>query len=111
MDYRERRGHAFMLHDQEQTERVKQFKQPGACLHCHASIIPAYRSAGNGDVMKGFEKICGMPYAEAHDLKNAKGDKLIKHPVACIDCHDPKSMQLRVTRPGFLNGIPALVES
>jgi nitrite reductase (cytochrome c-552) len=111
VDYREKRGHAFMLHDQEQTERVKQFKQPGACLHCHASIVPAFRFAGSGDIMKGFEKVCAMPYAEAHDLVDAKGEKLVKHPVACIDCHDPKSMQLRVTRPGFLNGIQALVES
>jgi nitrite reductase (cytochrome c-552) len=31
--------------------------------------------------------------------------------VACIDCHDPATMQLRVTRPGFLNGIRALAES
>ena len=30
-----------------------------------------------------------------------------KHPVACIDCHDPQTMQLRVTRPGFLEGIRA----
>jgi nitrite reductase (cytochrome c-552) len=110
VDYREKRGHAFMLHDQEQTERVKQFKQPGACLHCHASVLPAFRFAGNGDIMRGFEKVCAMPYAEAHDLVDAKGERLVKHPVACIDCHDPKSMQLRVTRPGFLNGIQALVE-
>jgi nitrite reductase (cytochrome c-552) len=102
VDYRERRGHAFMLEDQDATERVKQFKQPGACLHCHASIIPAYRAAGDGDVMKGFEKVCAMPLAEARAL--------VSHPVACIDCHDPKSMQLRVTRPGFLRGIADLAE-
>ncbi len=46
VDYREERGHAYMLSDQDMTERVKQFKQPGACLHCHASILPAYREAG-----------------------------------------------------------------
>jgi nitrite reductase (cytochrome c-552) len=100
VDYRERRGHAYMLEDQDETERVKQFKQPGACLHCHASIIPAYRKAGGGDVMKGFELVCAMP------LKDAR--QLVSHPVACIDCHDPQSMQLRVTRPGFLNGIREL---
>src|SRR5262249_43291684 len=33
------------------------------------------------------------------------------HPVGCIDCHDPKSMHLRVTRPGFILGIRALAES
>lgn len=100
VDYRERRGHAFMLEDQDNTERVKQFQQPGACLHCHASIIPAYREAGDGDVMKGFEKVCAMPLKEARAL--------VDHPVACIDCHDPQTMQLRVTRPGFIRGIAEL---
>ena len=103
VDFRELRGHAYMLSDQDVTERTKKFKQPGACLHCHAAIIPAYRKEGDGDVMKGFEKVCPMPLAEARQL--------VSHPVACIDCHDPKSMQLRVTRPGFLNGIKALAKS
>jgi nitrite reductase (cytochrome c-552) len=102
VDYRERRGHAFMLEDQDNTERVRQFKQPGACLHCHASIIPAYRKAGDGDVMKGFEKVCAMPLSDAR--------KLVEHPVSCIDCHDPESMELRVTRPGFLRGISELAK-
>ncbi len=103
VDYRERRGHAFMLEDQDRTERVRQFKQPGACLHCHASIIPAYRRAGDGDVMRGFEAVCAMPLEQAR--------KLVEHPVACLDCHDPRTMQLRVTRPGFLNGIRQLARS
>jgi nitrite reductase (cytochrome c-552) len=111
VDYREKRGHAFMLIDQEQTERIKQFKQPGACLHCHASIIPAYRFAGDGDVQKGFEKVCAMPYWQAHDLANKDGTKLVSHPVSCIDCHDPKTVQLRVSRPAFLNAIRDLAES
>jgi nitrite reductase (cytochrome c-552) len=102
VDYRERRGHAFMLEDQDNTERVKQFKQPGACLHCHASIIPAYRKEGGGDVMKGFELVCAVPLKEAR--------KLVSHPVSCIDCHDSQTMQLRVTRPGFLNGIKELAK-
>jgi nitrite reductase (cytochrome c-552) len=100
VDYRERRGHAFMLEDQDNTERVKQFKQPGACLHCHASISQVYRKEGGGDVMKGFEVVCAMPLKEARQL--------VSHPVSCIDCHDPQTLQLRVTRPGFLNGIKAL---
>jgi nitrite reductase (cytochrome c-552) len=32
---------------------------------------------------------------------------LVKHPIACIDCHDPKTMQLRISRPAFLEGIKA----
>ncbi len=33
------------------------------------------------------------------------------HPVSCIDCHNPKTMDIRVTRPGFVLGIAALAES
>src|SRR5215472_12114792 len=40
IDYRDRRGHAYMLTDQEKTRRVTERPQPGNCLHCHASVIP-----------------------------------------------------------------------
>jgi nitrite reductase (cytochrome c-552) len=30
------------------------------------------------------------------------------HPVSCVDCHDPNTMAVRVTRPGFLLGIAEL---
>jgi len=36
---------------------------------------------------------------------------LSNDPTACINCHDPQTMRLRVTRPGFINGIRALAES
>ncbi|HSW51190.1 MAG TPA: ammonia-forming cytochrome c nitrite reductase subunit c552 [Bryobacteraceae bacterium] len=103
LDYREERGHAYSLKDQDETERVKQRPQPGSCLHCHASVIPAYRKAGGGDVMKGFEIVSSLPWVEAR--------KLVTHPVVCVDCHDPKTMQLRVSRPAFLIGIKAFKKS
>lgn len=102
-DFREERGHAFMLEDQTYTERQQVSKQPGTCIHCHASVYVPYKNAGDGDLIKGFEKFNQMPYADAR--------KLVTHPVACIDCHDPKTMQLRVTRPGFIEGMRALKES
>lgn len=113
VDYREERGHAYMLQDQDETLRVKDFKQPGACLHCHASVIKAYRDEGRAagipddrpeaQVMEGFSRVCAMPYAEAR--------KRVDHPISCVDCHDPRTMQIRVTRPGFLEGIARLAES
>jgi nitrite reductase (cytochrome c-552) len=108
LDYREARGHAYMLWDQDHTERVLQRPQPGACLHCHASILPAYRHVGNGDVMAGFRKVNAMTWNEARNLKDADGHALIQHPVSCVDCHDPQTMRLRVTRPGFIEGIRRL---
>lgn len=103
IDFREERGHAHMLKDQEETERVKQRKQPGACLHCHAAVMPAYRKLGEGDVHKGFELMCGMPWPEAR--------KQVHDAVTCLDCHDPKTVQLRVTRPAFLDAIRVLAAS
>jgi nitrite reductase (cytochrome c-552) len=102
-DFREERGHAYMLEDQTYTERQRVAKQPGTCMHCHASVYVPYRKLGDGDLFKGFERMNQMPYVEAR--------KLVDHPVTCIDCHDPSTMQLRVTRPGFIEGIRALKAS
>ena len=96
-DFREERGHAYMLDDQTFTERQSVVQQPGACMHCHGSVYVPYKKLGGGDLIKGFEAMNQMKYQEAR--------KLVTHPVACIDCHDPKTMQLRVTRPGFMEGI------
>jgi len=122
VDFRARRGHAYMLEDQRETKRVQPpFRQTGACLHCHSSNTVAYRKVGIAEgapgtlddpltspsgyeqLIKGFEKVGSLPYEEA--------TKLVDHPVACIDCHDPRTMQLRITRPAFLIGIRALAES
>lgn len=120
IDFRNRRGHAYMLDDQRTTKRTTDRPQPGSCLHCHASNTVAFRKAGiekgapgtleepftsaNGQaqLMKGFELVCKMPYNEATTK--------VEHPVACIDCHDPKTLQLRVTKPGFIRGIAELAQ-
>jgi nitrite reductase (cytochrome c-552) len=96
-DFREERGHAYMLTDQTFTERQAVVQQPGTCMHCHASVYVPYLTLGGGDLFKGFELMNQMTYQEARTK--------VEHPVACIDCHDPTTMQLRVTRPGFLEGI------
>jgi nitrite reductase (cytochrome c-552) len=99
-DFREERGHAYMLDDQTYTERQQAVKQPGTCMHCHASVYVPYKKLGGGDLSKGFELMNQTPYSEAR--------KLVTHPVACIDCHDSQTLQLRITRPGFIEGIRAL---
>ena len=106
-DYRDRRGHAYMLVDQETTKRQTK-PQSGSCLHCHASLMPLYRELGDGDAMKGFEKTFQFSYKELSAKLHETGHA---HPVSCVDCHDPRTMRLRVTRPGFINGIRALAES
>jgi len=145
VDYREARGHAYMLSDQEVTKRVTDFKQAGACLHCHASIIPTYRRIGMeamGEevtakslgasfhaeaVMTGFRKTSRMAYEDLHAQMRETPDTMPSgsrddgassdphlgnaHPVSCIDCHDPSTMAIRITRPGFMEGIAKLAKS
>jgi nitrite reductase (cytochrome c-552) len=162
IDYREARGHAYMLYDQGVTERVTKKPQAGACLHCHASTTVLYRKVGleamglpaddaalaadfdMKAVVRGFEELSTRPYSEVLGLLMAAPDgtpgenepvvpqpplggfsgeiagKPVAgetrppgeaHPVACIDCHDPKTMALRITRPGFVRGIAALAAS
>ncbi|MDA0990084.1 MAG: ammonia-forming cytochrome c nitrite reductase subunit c552 [Verrucomicrobia bacterium] len=107
IDYRDRRGHAYMLADQEATERLTK-PQSGSCMHCHASIMPVYRELGDGDAIAGFKKTHAMPYQELNKMVHEMGHA---HPVSCVDCHDPDTMRLRVTRPGFILGIQALAAS
>ncbi len=133
LDYREARGHAYMLSDQLRTRRVTERPQPGACLHCHSSVIATYRRVGLealgrpagpealatafdwAAVNKGFEVMSTLSYPDAFDLLQATPDgtpgEPEAHPVSCVDCHDPRSMKIRITRPGFMAGIAALAES
>lgn len=102
IDFREERGHAYMLEDQTFTGRHA-VPQPGTCLNCHASAYPAFRKLGEGDIELGFEKLNSLPYREA--------SQHVSRAVACIDCHDPKTLALRVTRPAFARAIRALKEA
>ena len=102
-DFREERGHAYMLDDQTFTGRQQAAKQPGTCMNCHGSVYVPFRKLGGGDLVKGFEAMNQMPYVEAR--------KQVTHPVTCIDCHAPDTMQLRITRPGFVEGMKVLKAS
>ena len=107
IDYRDRRGHAYMLSDQEATKRLTK-PQTGSCLHCHASVMPLYRELGKGDAAKGLAESYKYSYQDLHKKLSDSGHA---HPVTCADCHDSKTMQLRVTRPGFIEGIQMLAAS
>jgi nitrite reductase (cytochrome c-552) len=102
-DFREERGHAYMLDDQQFTRRQAVTQQPGTCLNCHASMYAAYRRMGDGDPVRGFELLNQMPYAQARQN--------VRHPISCVDCHNPETMELRVTRPAFMEGIRMLKAS
>jgi nitrite reductase (cytochrome c-552) len=70
--------------------------------------MPLYRELGGGDAMRGFEQTFQFTYQDLSAKLHAGGHA---HPVSCVDCHQPDTMALRVTRPGFIKGIQALAAS
>ena len=113
IDYREERGHAYMLSRSGGDGAGAAGEAAGGvpavpCVGVGRPIAQEGIKAGVPDdaahrqeaIMKGFEQVCAMPYAEARNL--------VTHPVTCIDCHDPETLALRVTRPGFSDGHCAL---
>ncbi len=93
IDYNEERGHAYALQDQKETLRTTERSQPGACANCHAGEAPALIEE------LGWERFNSMPYDSLRDMMHTGG--------TCNDCHDPRTMDLRITRPAFLNAMEA----
>ncbi|MCL2089960.1 MAG: ammonia-forming cytochrome c nitrite reductase subunit c552 [Micrococcales bacterium] len=116
-DYRHVRGHEWMLTDQQQTLRVLALAdgpspQPGSCANCHSSIVPIVDALGDGADKgtglnaAGWAAMNQTPYTE---LQIEHGDAMT--PIACIDCHDPETRALRITRPALVEGMRVLKAS
>lgn len=92
-DHNEERGHYYAQIDQGNTQRVKLVEQPGACINCHAAEAPQIIAS------IGWETFNSTPY---NDLKDQ-----LHFGTSCADCHDPETMDLRITRPALLNALEA----
>lgn len=88
VEYNEERGHMHSLSDMLSTQRLGD-KKPAACLHCHA-----------GGVFQIIDSFGPQEYYNRL-AKDVVTTNRLSHPVVCIDCHNPQTMDLRVTRPGF----------
>jgi len=91
IDHNEERGHYYALIDQLNTQRTKVVDQPGACANCHAAEAPALIEE------MGWAEFNSTPYNELRPR--------LMTGTSCADCHDPDSMDLRITRPAFVNAM------
>ena len=85
------RGHQYALQDQLDTERIVVKEQPAACANCHAAEVPQLIEK------MGWEAFNHTPY---NDIKSE-----LHTGTSCADCHDPDTMELRITRPAFVNAM------
>lgn len=91
VEYNEERGHYYALTDQKQTKRQDAVSQPAACANCHAAEAPQLIA------QMGWEKFNHTPYKEISGT--------LHYGSSCADCHNPQTMELRITRPAFVNAM------
>ncbi|MGB8645007.1 MAG: ammonia-forming cytochrome c nitrite reductase subunit c552 [Anaerolineae bacterium] len=93
VDYNKARGHYYALIDQKKTKRQDFVAQPGACANCHSAEAPQLAQ------QMGWENFNHTPYKQLQDQLHTG--------TSCADCHDPQTMDLRISRPAFKNAMAA----
>lgn len=92
-DHNEERGHYYTTIDQLNTQRVQVVNQPGACINCHAAEAPQLIEE------LGWETFNSTPFNDLRDKLHVGS--------SCADCHDPVTLDLRITRPALVNALEA----
>jgi nitrite reductase (cytochrome c-552) len=99
-DYSSSRGHYYAITDIRHTLRTGTPKgpdegpQPATCWTCKSPDVPRLmEKMGAKDFYKG-------KWA-------ARGSEIVNY-IGCADCHDPKTMDLRITRPALVEAFQAM---
>jgi nitrite reductase (cytochrome c-552) len=85
-DYNQGRGHFYAVSDVHNTLRTVQ-PQPATCWTCKSTDVPRMMNE------IGVAEFYKSTWAEM-------GPQIVNH-IGCQDCHDPKTMNLRITRPAL----------
>lgn len=93
-DYNEPRGHYYAVEDIRNTLRTgapnakDPGPQPGTCWTCKSPDVPRMMNK------KGVKEFYKAKWSSmGHEITNSIG---------CADCHDPKTMNLTITRPALV---------
>ena len=92
-DYTQARGHYYSLADINATKRTGPTTL-GTCWTCKSTNVLRLMSE------MGVANFYKTPFA---DLRSQ-----IQHPIGCQDCHDPATMNLRITRPALRDAFTAM---
>ncbi|TVR41523.1 MAG: ammonia-forming cytochrome c nitrite reductase subunit c552 [Bacteroidia bacterium] len=86
-DYNQGRGHYYSVTDVHNTLRTG-VPQPATCWTCKSTDVPRMMNE------LGVEAYYAQTWAEMGPN--------IQNPIGCQDCHDPQTMNLRITRPALV---------
>jgi len=93
-EYKQGRGHYYAIRDIRETIRTGAPKdghdgpQPNTCWTCKSPDVPRVMSK------TGPEEFYKGKWA-------SRGPEIVNY-ISCADCHDPKTMNLRITRPALI---------
>ena len=86
-DYNQPRGHYHAIEDIRNTLRTG-VPQPATCWTCKSTDVPRI-----------INKMGAAEFYKKH--WDEMGSEIV-NPIGCQDCHDPKTMNLRITRPAII---------
>ncbi|CFX43160.1 Cytochrome c552 [Syntrophomonas zehnderi OL-4] len=88
-EYNEPRSHLYTITDIQAIDTAR--KKAGApCFTCKSSQVPQLmKKYGDQYYLMSFDEI----------------SKEITEPIGCLDCHDPKTMNLRLSRPALIEAL------
>ncbi|QED49023.1 ammonia-forming cytochrome c nitrite reductase subunit c552 [Cytobacillus dafuensis] len=93
-DYNEDRGHVYANEDIRSTMRITD-KSIGSCLTCKSTAVPQMIEEMGDEYWGG----------SFNDVVWPKAESMGHSPIGCSDCHDPETMDLRITRPSFIKAM------
>lgn len=107
-DYLQARGHPYAVQDVVETQRVGP-TTPATCWTCKSPNVPA-KMAELGRREPANEQLPFQPLilAGAKDFYAERFQDLKRemiHPIGCLDCHDPETMGLRISRPALIEAL------
>lgn len=96
-DFKQARGHYYAIEDIRTTLRTGApsegvpSPQPNTCWTCKSpDVVRVMKSKGIKEFYTGTWETLGSE---------------IINPIGCLDCHDPKTMNLTITRPGLIEAM------
>ncbi len=89
-DYRQARGHWYALEDVKETKRLGP-TTPATCWTCKSPDVPRL-----------------LAHLKPEDFYKQPFDAFrqeITHTIGCLDCHEPNTLRLRITRPALVEAM------
>ncbi len=105
-DYLQARGHVHAVTDVVETARTGE-NTVATCWTCKSPDVPRKMAEFGKDKVPdpkkaGFQELVMAGAGEFYSKNFMSLEDEIDDPIGCLDCHDAKTMQLRVSRPALI---------